>query len=40
MQKLINILFFVPQYLYLKLKCRDDLVDLHRAMWGNGDCRE
>lgn len=30
----LNILFFIPQYLYLKLKCRDDVVDLHRAMWG------
>jgi len=32
--KTLNFLYFVFQYLYLKLKCRDDLVDLHRAMWG------
>jgi predicted nucleotidyltransferase len=32
----LNLIYFLPQYLYMKLKGRDDLVDLHRAMWGEG----
>jgi hypothetical protein len=31
-----NIFYFIPQYLYLKLKKQRDLIDIHRAMWGNG----
>jgi predicted nucleotidyltransferase len=32
----LNIVYFLPQYWYLKLKKRKDLVNLHRAMWGKG----
>jgi len=34
--RITNLIYFLPQYIYLKLKCRGDVVDLHRAMWGNG----
>jgi predicted nucleotidyltransferase len=34
--KTLNFLYFVFQYWYLRLKKRKDVVDLHRAMWGDG----
>jgi len=32
----LNLFYFLPQYIYLKLKGQRDTVDLHRAMWGKG----
>lgn len=32
----INILYFVPQYVFMWPKMRGQIVDLHRAMWGEG----
>jgi len=34
--KTLNFLYFVFQYWYLRLKKRKNVVDLHRAMWGDG----
>lgn len=32
--RLLNLFYFLFQFLYLKMKKQKDLVDLHRAMWG------
>lgn len=34
--KIMNIVYFVPQYLFMWPKMRGQIVDLHRAMWGEG----
>jgi len=33
----INILFFIPQYIFMWPKMRGQIVDLKRAMWGEGE---
>ncbi|HRT40032.1 MAG TPA: hypothetical protein P5299_01555 [Candidatus Woesebacteria bacterium] len=32
--KILNLLYFLPQYLYSRLKTKPQNVDLHRAFWG------
>jgi len=32
----INIFYFIPQYIFMWPKMRGQIVDLHRAMWGEG----